>query len=218
MLIDLLRESLAGIHRVWRADDATHAADLMVASGNAVLLIDASLADHNTKDLVTQIHKQFPDLAIIVAGRRDDEHELAPLVSEGVIFRFLHKPASAERIRNFVDATQRRAERHGPRGDDAAAPQEPALRRHGRDCRSSRRSSSGSTTRCSAPLGPPEPPAHPARCSSPGASSNGSRGTDASDRFVEAGRRAGRADEHRPKTRACSRCSTPPDSRSRRAR
>ncbi len=107
-LIDLLRDSLAGIHRVWRADDATHAADLMVASGNAVLLIDASLADHNTKDLVNQVHKQFPDLAIIVAGRRDDEHELAHLVSEGVIFRFLHKPASAERIRNFVDATQRR--------------------------------------------------------------------------------------------------------------
>ncbi len=109
VLIDLLRESLAGVHRIWRADDATHAADLMVASGNAVLLIDASLADHNTKDLVTNVHAQFPDLAIIVAGRRDDEHELAPLVSEGVIFRFLHKPASAERIRNFVDATQRRA-------------------------------------------------------------------------------------------------------------
>ena len=107
-LIDLLRDSLAGIHRVWRADDAAHAADLMLASGNAVLLIDASLADHNTKDLVNQVHKQFPDLAIIVAGRRDDEHELAPLVSEGIIFRFLHKPASAERIRNFVDATQRR--------------------------------------------------------------------------------------------------------------
>ncbi len=110
-LIDLLRDSLAGIHRVWRADDATHAADLMVASGNAVLLVDASLADHDTKGLITQIHKQFPDLAIIVAGRRDDEAELAPLVSEGVIFRFLHKPASSERIRNFVDATQRRA--HG---------------------------------------------------------------------------------------------------------
>jgi TonB family protein len=109
VLIDLLREAVAGVHRVWRADDVTHAADLMVASGNAVLLIDAALADHNTKTLVTQVHQQFPDLAIIVAGRRDDEHELAPLVSEGAIFRFLHKPASAERIRNFVEATQRRA-------------------------------------------------------------------------------------------------------------
>lgn len=107
-LIDLLRDAVAGAHRVWRADDVTHAADLMVASGNAVLLIDAALADHDTKSLVNQVHQQFPDLAIIVAGRRDDEHELAPLVSEGIIFRFLHKPASTERIRNFVDATQRR--------------------------------------------------------------------------------------------------------------
>ena len=120
VLIDLLRDSLAGVHRVWRADDATHAADLMVASGNAVLLIDASLADHNTKDLVNQVHKQFPDLAIIVAGRRDDEHELAPLVSEGIIFRFLHKPASAERIRHFVDSTQRRGN-----GTDLAATMPP---------------------------------------------------------------------------------------------
>lgn len=109
VLIDLLRDAVAGHHRVWRADDVAHAADLMVASGNAVLLIDAALADHDTKALVTQVHQQFPDLAIIVAGRRDDEHELAPLVSEGTIFRFLHKPASEERIRNFVDATQRRA-------------------------------------------------------------------------------------------------------------
>ena len=115
-LIDLLRDALEGVHRVWRADDATHAADLMVASGNAVLLIDAALADHDTKALVNQVHQQFPDLAIIVAGRRDDEHDLAPLVSEGTIFRFLHKPASAERIRNFVEATQRR-----PNGTDLTA-------------------------------------------------------------------------------------------------
>src|SRR5262245_36554752 len=115
-LIDLLREAVAGHHRVWRADDVTHAADLMVASGNAVLLIDTALADQNAKAMVIQVHKQFPDLAIIVAGRREDEQELAPLVSEGAIFRFLHKPASAERIRNFVDATQRR-----PNGTDLTA-------------------------------------------------------------------------------------------------
>ena len=108
--IDLLRDSLAGNHRVWRADDAPHAADLIVAAGNAVLLADSSLADHDTRDLVTRIHQQFPDLAIIVAGRRDDETRLAELVSQGVIFRFLHKPASPDRIRTFVDATVRRTQ------------------------------------------------------------------------------------------------------------
>mgnify|MGYP003462602089 CR=1 FL=1 len=43
----------------------------------AVLLLDASLADHDTRALVSTIHAQFPDLAIIVAGRRDDEAGLA---------------------------------------------------------------------------------------------------------------------------------------------
>jgi TonB family protein len=63
------------------------------------------------RELVTRVHEQFPDLAIIVAGRRDDEAQLAELVSQGIIFRFLHKPASADRIRNFVDATLRRQQR-----------------------------------------------------------------------------------------------------------
>ena len=107
-LIDLLRDSLADNHRVWRADDAAHAADLIIAAGNAVLLADSSLADSDTHELVTKVHEQFPDLAIIVAGRRDDEAELAELISQGVIFRFLHKPASADRLRNFVEATLRR--------------------------------------------------------------------------------------------------------------
>ena len=110
-LIDLSRDSLAGNHRVWRADDVTHAADLIVTAGNAVLLADSSLADHDTREFVTRVHEQFPDLAIIVAGHRDDEAGLAELVSQGIIFRFLHKPASAARIRNFVDATLRRQQR-----------------------------------------------------------------------------------------------------------
>lgn len=113
VLIDLLRDSLAGTHRVWRADDAAHAADLMVAAGNAALLLDSALADAKVKDLVIQINKQFPDLPIIVAGNRDDEATLGALISQGTVFRFLHKPASAERIRNFVDATQRRPQQLG---------------------------------------------------------------------------------------------------------
>jgi protein TonB len=112
MLIDLLRDSVAGTHRVWRADDAQHAADLLVAAGNPALLLDSALGDVNAKELVTQLHQQFPELPIIVAGNRENEGQLSPLISEGAIFRFLHMPASAERIRNFVDATQRRPQ-HG---------------------------------------------------------------------------------------------------------
>lgn len=109
-LIDLLRDSLAGMHRVWRADDVAHAAELIVTATNAVFLVDASLADCDARALAKQLHEQFPDLAIIVVGRRDDEALFAPLVSSGVVFRCLPNPDSAENIRNLVDATQR-----GPR-------------------------------------------------------------------------------------------------------
>ena len=123
-LIELLRDSLAGSHRVWRADDLTHAADLTIAAGNGVLFIDSSLADQDMRELVTRIHLQFPDLPIIVAGRREDEAGLTDLISQGAIFRFLHKPASAERIRNFVDATQRR--KHPGADLPATAPRPPS--------------------------------------------------------------------------------------------
>lgn len=124
MLIDLLRDSLAGMHRVWRADDVAHAAELIVTASNAVFLVDASLAGCDARALAKQLHEQFPDLAIIVAGRRDDEALFAPLVSSGVVFRCLHNPDSAENIRNLVDATQR-----GPRrkSDVLAAAARPAL-------------------------------------------------------------------------------------------
>jgi len=106
-LIDLVRDSLAGAHRVWRADGVVHAGELIVTASNAVFLVDASLANCDMRALINQVHKQFPDLAIIVAGRRDDQALFAPLISSGVIFGCLDNPASAESIRNVVDATQR---------------------------------------------------------------------------------------------------------------
>ena len=110
-LIDLLRDSLAGMHRVWRADDVAHAEELIVAASNPVFLVDASPADCDARALVNRVHERFPDLAIIVAGRRDDEALLAPIVSSGVIFRCLPNPASAEHILDSVDATQGRSRR-----------------------------------------------------------------------------------------------------------
>lgn len=106
-LIDQLRDSLAGFHRVWRADDVAHAGELIVTASNAVFLVDASLADCDTRELVNRVHDQFPDLAIIVAGNSGGEAPLAPLVTSGVIFRYLQNAAPAETIRNAVDAAQR---------------------------------------------------------------------------------------------------------------
>ncbi|MEX1994525.1 MAG: hypothetical protein WD929_07685 [Steroidobacteraceae bacterium] len=106
-LNDLLRDSLAGMHRVWRADDVAHAGELMLTAGNPVLMIDTSLANCDTRELVHRVHGQFPDLAIIIVGNRDNEALLAPLVSSGSIFGRLDHAASAEFICDMVDAALR---------------------------------------------------------------------------------------------------------------
>lgn len=107
-LLELLKHALDGRQRVWRADNALHAADLLVAAHSGIVFIDAALPAHETPTLVDRLHEQFPDFPIVVTGRRDDELELGDRISSGAVFRFLHKPVSADRVRNFMDAAARR--------------------------------------------------------------------------------------------------------------
>lgn len=106
-LNDLLRDSLAGMHRVWRADDVAHAGELIVTAGNPVFMIDVALVDGGTPELVNRVHEQFPDLAIILVGNREKEALLAPLESSGAVFGRLDKAAAAASICSMVDAAQR---------------------------------------------------------------------------------------------------------------
>ena len=57
--------------------------------------------------LVEQIVEQFPDVVVVVAGRREDEALLAQLISEGHVYRFMHKPLSAKRAGMFLNAATR---------------------------------------------------------------------------------------------------------------
>lgn len=108
-LLEILKHALDRRQRVWRADDAPHAADLLIAAQSGVLFVDVAVTGAATAELVERLSTQFPDLPIVVAGRRDDELALGPHISSGAIYRFLHKPVSAERVRNFIDGAARRA-------------------------------------------------------------------------------------------------------------
>jgi TonB family protein len=108
-LLEMIKHSLEGRQKIWRADDALHAADLLVASQSGILFVDAAVARGETAALIDSLHEQFPDFPIVVTGRREDEIELGERISTGAVFRFLHKPVSAERVRNFIDAAVRRS-------------------------------------------------------------------------------------------------------------
>ena len=55
-----------------------------------------------------QLRTQFPDLVLIVAGTTEDQTQLVKLITSGDIYRFLHKPVSPPRVRQFIEAGIRR--------------------------------------------------------------------------------------------------------------
>lgn len=102
------REAVGERNPVWRARTAEEAADLLITGRCGVLLLDMASVSVRADTLIMQIAEQFPDVVVCVAGTRADEPLLAPLISEGLVYRFMHKPASARRAGMFLQAAVRR--------------------------------------------------------------------------------------------------------------
>ncbi|MDH5228317.1 MAG: hypothetical protein OEW50_13020, partial [Gammaproteobacteria bacterium] len=112
---------------VWRARTAEEAADLLITGRCGVLVVDTAAVSQQADTLIQQIVEQFPDVVVCVAGTRDDEPLLAPLISNGLVYRFMHKPTSARRAGMFLQAAiKRHVERRD--GKDAGDPLSPILR------------------------------------------------------------------------------------------
>lgn len=112
---------------VWRARTAEEAADLLITGRCGVLVVDTAALSQQPDTLIEQIVEQFPDVVVCVAGTRDDEPLLAPLISNGLVYRFMHKPTSARRAGMFLQAAiKRHVERRD--GAEAADPLRPILR------------------------------------------------------------------------------------------
>jgi periplasmic protein TonB len=76
----------------------------------AVAIIDTAATTTPISRLTERLAAQFPDLVLIVAGDSRDQVELSAQVTRGTVYRFLHKPASAQRVRAFVQAAWRKRE------------------------------------------------------------------------------------------------------------
>ena len=80
----------------------------LMSTQTSVIIIDAGSASSPVERLTERLKSQFPDLVLIVAGRRDDQSALAAQVASGTVYRFLPKPVSPQRVKLFVDAACRR--------------------------------------------------------------------------------------------------------------
>jgi TonB family protein len=120
-LFKSVREAVGERNPVWRARTADEAADLLITGRCGVLLIDMESVSSRGVALIEQIVEQFPDVVVCVAGTREDEPLLVPLISDGSVYRFVHKPASARRAAMFLQAAiKRHLEHRGERPADEA--------------------------------------------------------------------------------------------------
>ena len=120
------------------ANDAALAQQLL--SGQVgVVFIDAGVAHAAgaTAQLVQRLRNQLPDVVLVVAGDGAVQTELASLVTDGTIYRFVHKPVSPQRMKLFIDAAWRKREGSGASGVypalslSALPPPPPAAPLHG---------------------------------------------------------------------------------------
>jgi TonB family protein len=109
------------------SDFASH----LLSESTGVAILDASAVASPIERLAERLRAQFPDLVLIVAGSVDDQSALATQITNGTVYRFLHKPVSEQRVRLFVDAAWRRRSEEQASSDTATAGTMPSRERPG---------------------------------------------------------------------------------------
>jgi hypothetical protein len=102
--LQTLRSAVGGDRRLWHVPSPDKVSDLLVAGQVGIVVIDAQALHEAAAVFITQIKRQFPDLVVVVAGKREDETALSGLITVGAVYRFIHKPMSPGRARLFADA------------------------------------------------------------------------------------------------------------------
>jgi TonB family protein len=120
--LQTLREGVGAARRLWHVLSSDKISDLLVAGGVGILVLDVQALNEAAARFVADIKRQFPDLVVVVAGNRESETELARLISDGSIYRFIHKPLSPARARLFADAAVKRFDDRRRQTVAAAAP------------------------------------------------------------------------------------------------
>ncbi len=81
--------------------------DQLVANGGSIALIDAACVPAPLKNFLITMREQFPQLLLLVTGTAQLQAQLSAQIADGTVFRFVHKPASSQRLRLFLDAAMR---------------------------------------------------------------------------------------------------------------
>lgn len=73
-------------------------------------LLDSMFIEGDLAAMAERLRSTWPDLVLVVVGTAEEQSKVAGQITSGVVYRFLHRPVSAPRVRLFVDAALRRHE------------------------------------------------------------------------------------------------------------
>jgi protein TonB len=102
-LVDTVRRAAPNHMPITHAANLDRIADDLLKLQPAVLLIDMA-GTSDAPALLAQLTQHFPDLVVVVAGKREDSASLMQLTASGRIFRFLLTPISHGQARLAFEA------------------------------------------------------------------------------------------------------------------
>jgi len=76
----------------------------------SVALLDSMFIEGDLGAMAERLRNTWADLVLVVVGTAEEQSKVAGQITSGVVYRFLHRPVSAPRVRLFVDAALRRHE------------------------------------------------------------------------------------------------------------
>src|ERR1700722_8611642 len=122
---------LGSEHEIFPVSAESDFAAQLLQQSTGVAILDASAVASPIERLTERLRAQFPELVLIVAGSVDDQSALATQITNGTVYRFLHKPVSEQRVRLFVEAAWRRHTEEHAGADGIAAATAPSRERPG---------------------------------------------------------------------------------------
>jgi periplasmic protein TonB len=122
-LVSALRELATDDLAIHIAPNLRALPDELLQHSSAVALLDAEALNIPVETAIDAIAKQFPDLCLMVAGHAAEQARLATRISSQRVFRFVHKPASPQRLKLFLDAAARTQDSHHGRPQQEMLPE-----------------------------------------------------------------------------------------------
>lgn len=109
-LMRALQELATGDVEISLVSNMRSLTDELMQGTAAIALLDAASVDAAVDGIVDALVTQFPDLRLLIAGHGVEQQLLTSRIADQTVFRFVHKPASTQRLQLFVDAAARQIE------------------------------------------------------------------------------------------------------------